>query len=195
MFRLLKLNPPNGWNAVAWELAIVVLGVVIALGAQQAVETLRWRDEARRTEEALTIEIAKSVVHAIERQMVSRCLSDRLSYLIGKVSSNEGAWAGEPMPLQQVATAVKSVPAAYRTPNRRWNDNVWESAQTGDVFNHMPRARVAAFSNIYALMEGLRKDNEFEHEVFPQLQSSASTHSLTARRADKRWLRLEGSIG
>ena len=61
MFRLIRLNPPNGWNAVAWELAIVVLGVVIALGAQQAVETARWRDEVRRTEEALTVEIAESI--------------------------------------------------------------------------------------------------------------------------------------
>ena len=33
MFRLIKLNPPNGWNAVAWELAIVAIGVLIALGA------------------------------------------------------------------------------------------------------------------------------------------------------------------
>ena len=169
MFRLLKLNPPNGWNAVAWELAIVVLGVVIALGAQQAVETHRWRDEVRRTEEALTIEIAESIVHASERQMISRCLSDRLSYLIGKVSSNQGPWKGDPMPLQQTAFAVKSVPAAYRTPNRKWNHNVWVSAQNGEVFSHMPRERVAGFSKIYTIMEGLRKDNEFEHQVFPQL--------------------------
>ena len=27
MFRLMRLHPPNGWNAVGWELAIVVLGV------------------------------------------------------------------------------------------------------------------------------------------------------------------------
>ena len=31
MFRLLKLKPPHGWNAVGWELGIVTLGVVIAL--------------------------------------------------------------------------------------------------------------------------------------------------------------------
>ncbi len=173
MFRLFKLNPPNGWNAVVWELAIVVLGVVIALGAQQAVETLRWRDEVRRTEDALTIEIAESIVHASERQMVGRCLSDRLTSLIGTVSSNQGPWKGDPMPMQPTAaairTVVKSVPAAYRTPNRKWNDNVWEAAQNGGVFNHMPRERVAAFSRIYAIMEGLRKDNEFEHQLFPQL--------------------------
>ena len=169
MFRLLRLNPPNGWNAVAWELAIVVVGVVIALGAQQAADALRWRDEVRRTEDALTIEIAESIVHASERQMIGRCLGDRLTHLIGKVSSNNGAWKADPMPLQRTTFAVQSVPAAYRTPNRKWNDNVWESAQSGGVFNHMPRERVAAFSKIYAIMEGLRKDNESEHQLFPQL--------------------------
>ena len=37
MFRLLRLKPPHGWNAVIWELAIVTLGVLIALAAQQLV--------------------------------------------------------------------------------------------------------------------------------------------------------------
>ena len=169
MFRLIRLNPPNGWNAVAWELGIVILGVVIALGAQQAVETLRWRDEVRRTEEALTIEIAESIVHASERQMVSRCLGERLTHLIDKVSSNPGPWRGDPMLLRMTATTVRSAPFPYRTPNRKWTDNVWVSAQNGDVFGQMPRERVIAFSNLYAIMEGLRKDNELEHQIFPQL--------------------------
>ena len=38
MFRLLKLQPPHGWRAVMWELAIVTIGVVVALGAQQWAE-------------------------------------------------------------------------------------------------------------------------------------------------------------
>ena len=170
MFRLIRLNPPNGWNAVAWELAIVVLGVLIALGAQEAVEGLRWRDEVRLTEDALTIEIADSVVHASERQMVNRCLSDRLAHLIGKVGSNDGPWSGDPMPINKSARAVTTVSVApYRTPNRPWSGNVWEAAQNGGVFNHMRRERVAAFSKVYARMEGLRKVNEVEHQVFPHL--------------------------
>jgi hypothetical protein len=28
MLRLTKLTPPHGWNAVAWELGIVTLGVL-----------------------------------------------------------------------------------------------------------------------------------------------------------------------
>ena len=170
MFGLFKLNPPNGWNAVSWELGIVVVGVLIALGAQQAVEELRWRNEVRLTEDALTIEIADSVRHASERQMVNRCLSARLAHLIGKVGSNDGPWSGDPLPLSRTATVVTTTtPMAYRTPNRPWNDDVWVATQNGGVFSHMPRERVAGFAKVYARMEGLRKMNEFEHQVFPEL--------------------------
>lgn len=170
MFRLLKLNPPNGWNAVGWELAIVVVGVLIALGAQEAVEELRWSDEVRLTEDALTIEIADSVLHASERQMVNRCLSDRLADLIRKVSSVEGRWSGDPLPLPPTTFGVKpTTPGVYRTPNRPWNDDVWVATQNAGVFSHMPRERVAAFAKVYARMEGLRNVNQFEHQVFPEL--------------------------
>jgi len=162
-------TPRDGWRAFAGEVGVIVLGVLIALGAQQAVEALRWRDEVRLTEAALTIEIADSVLHASERQMVNRCLSDRLTYLIGKVRSNDGPWSGDPMPLERAALGVAIVPTSYRTPNRPWSDNVWEAAQNGGVFNHMSRERVAAFSKIYAIIEGLRNVNEVEHQVFPQL--------------------------
>ena len=168
MFRLMRLHPPNGWNAVGWELAIVVLGVVIALGAQQAVDTMRGKEELRRTEDALTIEIADSIVHASERQMIRRCLSDRLDHLITKVSTNTGPWTADRMPMRLTATTVRSAPAAYRTPNRKWNDDVWVATQNGDALGHMARDRVAAFSRLYAIMEGLRKDNEIEHQIFPQ---------------------------
>ena len=56
MFRLLKLKPPHGWSAVAWELAIITLGVRIALAAQQlatlfisATKSPNWSAAAQRT--------------------------------------------------------------------------------------------------------------------------------------------------
>lgn len=47
MFRLLKLKPPHGWNAVAWELAIVTLGVLLAFQIDQWGEQ-RTRAHAER---------------------------------------------------------------------------------------------------------------------------------------------------
>lgn len=166
-------SPRDGWRAFAGEVGVIVLGVLIALAAQEAVEGLRWREEVRRTEDALTIEIATSVVHAAERQFVNRCLVGRLTHLVDKVNSNRGPWSGDPMPLEQAMLGVTAVPAAfrapYRTPNRPWSDDLWQAAQNGGVFNHIPRERVAAFAKVYARMEGLRKVNEVEHQVFPQL--------------------------
>ena len=49
MFRLLKLKPPHGWNAVIWELAIVTLGVLVALAAQELASSLDDRSVARST--------------------------------------------------------------------------------------------------------------------------------------------------
>jgi len=53
MFRLLKVRPPHGWNAVAWELAIVTLGVLMALGAQQWADERSWRQRATAARRAL----------------------------------------------------------------------------------------------------------------------------------------------
>ena len=61
MFRLLKLKPPNGWNAVGWELAIVTLGVLIALGAQELVQRLHWKREVNQTREALDAELSRNL--------------------------------------------------------------------------------------------------------------------------------------
>ena len=58
MFRLMKLKPPHGWNAVGWELAIVTLGVLIALGAQQFVDGIHQRNEVAQLVGALRAELA-----------------------------------------------------------------------------------------------------------------------------------------
>lgn len=166
-------SPRDGWRAFAGEVGVIVLGVLIALAAQEAVEEFRWREEVRRTEDALAMEIATSVVHAGERQIVNRCLVERLARLVGKVNSNRGPWSADQMPIEQAMLGVTAVPATYRhpyrTPNRPWSDSLWRAAQNGGVFNHMNRERLAGLAKIYARMDGLRKVNEVEQQVFPEL--------------------------
>lgn len=171
--RLRFPSPRNGWRVFAGEVGVIVLGVLIALAAQEIVEEMRWREDVRRTEDALTIEIAASVAHAAERQMVNRCLVQRLTHLIDKMNSSQGPWRADPMPISQAMLGVTAVPSAYRapyrTPNRPWSDSLWRAAQSGGVFNHMSRDRLAAYSDVYARMDGLRNVNEVEQQVFPQL--------------------------
>lgn len=78
MFRLLRLKPPNGWNAVGWELLIVAAGVLLALGAQQAVETVNQRREAAQTRETLTNEIKETLAILELRRAAQPCIDRRL---------------------------------------------------------------------------------------------------------------------
>jgi hypothetical protein len=78
MFRLLRLKPPNGWKAVGWELLIVAAGVLLALGAQQAVETVNQRREAAQTRETLTNEIKETLAILELRRAAQTCIDRRL---------------------------------------------------------------------------------------------------------------------
>lgn len=46
-------KPIHGWRGFAGEVGIIVVGVLIALGAEQIVETIHWREQTRATREAL----------------------------------------------------------------------------------------------------------------------------------------------
>ena len=81
MFRLLKLKPPHGWSAVAWELGIVTLGVLIALGAQQLVQSLTDRQTAAETRADVTDELNSDLMSMALRQSVEPCIGRRLSEL------------------------------------------------------------------------------------------------------------------
>lgn len=85
MFRLIRLNPPHGWNAVAWELAIVTVGVLLALGLQQAVEAVDERREAAATRTALDTEIQETLAIFELRRAAEPCIDRRLTELRGLI--------------------------------------------------------------------------------------------------------------
>ena len=81
MFRLIRLKPPHGWNAVSWELAIVTLGVVIALGSQQLVEVMSDRSTASETRAEITDELNSSLMSLALRRAAEPCIEGRLNEL------------------------------------------------------------------------------------------------------------------
>ena len=55
-------KPIHGWRAFAGEVGIIVIGVLIALGAQQLVEAVRDRQLADQTRAAVTEEIEQNLL-------------------------------------------------------------------------------------------------------------------------------------
>ena len=77
----LNLRPANGWRAFAGEVGVIVLGVVIALAAQEAVEAVNERQEAAETRDTLTGEIRESLAVLELRRAAQPCIDRRLREL------------------------------------------------------------------------------------------------------------------
>ena len=109
MFRLLRLKPPHGWNAVAWELGIVTLGVLIALAAQQFVESRQWRSEVVAERASLLQEASDALGVVAARNAQVPCVDRRLAEIRTVLERHR---RGEPLglvgeiahPNQQTAT-------------------------------------------------------------------------------------------
>ena len=74
-------KPLHGWRAFAGEVGVVVLGVLLALGAQQIAETLNERSEAAETRSTLTGEIEESLAVLELRRAAQPCIDRRLKEL------------------------------------------------------------------------------------------------------------------
>jgi hypothetical protein len=79
--KLSMLRPLEGWRAFAGEVGVVVLGVLLALGAQEIAETFDDRREAAATRESLTNEIEESLAVLELRKAAQPCIDRRLGEL------------------------------------------------------------------------------------------------------------------
>ena len=161
------LKPMHGWRAFAGEVGIIVIGVLIALAAQQAVETWRWQQDVERTREDLDDQILYNVALGAERIAVNRCLRERLQLLGAAVAGTNGQWT----PLPSVSTSLfkPTLPLVYRAPSRIFTTDVWDQAKANGVLSHMAPEDVQTYSATFAQIADLREHNAEEQSLTPAL--------------------------
>jgi len=74
-------KPLRGWRQLAWEVGIIVIGVLIALGAQQIVEGFHDRSVAAETRAEVTDELNSDLMSMVLRQAAEPCIERRLNEL------------------------------------------------------------------------------------------------------------------
>src|SRR5262245_33196855 len=131
-------KPLHGWREFAGEVGIIVLGVLIALGFQQVVETLQSMDERNRAVAALSSEAAYMAVNATERIALEKCGENRLAELAARLTKANGAWRADALP--PATYAVHTVlPSVYRVPHRPMTTDNWEMAKSTGHLNLLSR--------------------------------------------------------
>jgi len=135
-----KPKPVHNWREFLKEYAIIVLGVLTALAAEQAVEWLRWRHEVAIARQSLREEIAVIDRFYGRRALIGPCLERRLEEKAARIRDIAANHKAAPLPPDPGTTGALL------------SDAEWQSERSAQTLTHFPRAELALMSNFYAQM-------------------------------------------
>jgi hypothetical protein len=146
-------KPLHGWRQFLGEVGIIVIGVLVALMAEQVVEALHWRGKLLRAEDAMRRELAQEDgPQAYARMEIAPCLDAEIARI------HDGAGH---VPAERLRTWVRS----YLPPFRTWDSEAWKAVLASDVGSHMGSERLLAWSSPYRIIPGLTDVNQHESEL------------------------------
>jgi len=176
-FRLPR--PLHGWRAFVGEVGIIVLGVLIALTAQQAVENWQWREEVA-AERASLLQEANDMLGAIAtRNAQVPCVDRRLAEIRTILERHR---RGEPLGLAGEIGHPTAETASRGT---------WQIAISGQALTHMPHDEKIAFSTAFGWFENWEKAMQREREVWLRLTPLNSPDLLT----EEDWSGIRSAYG
>jgi len=132
-----KPKPWRGWRELLKEVGTIVIGVLIALGAEQAVESLHWRHEVASERAALSDEARDNLSAVNYRIEEDACITRRLAEV------EDG-----------LRRQAKGLPIGFKAPVSKpplWvaTTGSWDIALSGQALAHMPHAEKLGFSDAF----------------------------------------------
>jgi hypothetical protein len=132
-------KPLHGWRVFIGEVGVVVLGVLLALAAQQLVQNLQWRSDVRDFRAAVDTELEFNLAASEYRLRQSPCLLRRLAELDRWSAAQR---AGQAMSLVREIGYPKRVAPGTA---------VWNS-RNGDLTGHVPTQARLAYADLYDVL-------------------------------------------
>lgn len=149
-------RPLNGWRAFAGEVGVVLLGVLLALGAQQAAEDIQIRSEVRELRRTIDHEIGLNLFIYDLRSRGSACNMRRIKELLSWVRKAQNGQA-----LPQISIYGPPTMAPYRS--------AWDS-RDGKVFAYVPAKARQKYAEFYDELDGNSKRLDEEAEAWLALK-------------------------
>ncbi len=135
-------KPMHGWRAFVGEVGIIVLGVLIALGAEQAAESVHERRDVEQLRAALRSELADGRARWENMRAADRCASRRLDAL--------ERW---------LASAPPGARVEHAYPVFLWSmhSSAWDIAKTSPAAARIPLNERLTYASLYAGIDNWRE--------------------------------------
>ncbi|HEX4739086.1 MAG TPA: hypothetical protein VH331_16155 [Allosphingosinicella sp.] len=72
-------KPLHGWRELVGEVGVIVIGVLIALGAEQIIEQIHWHDQVRAARESIHREMTFDLAEFADRIRVAPCVNRHIA--------------------------------------------------------------------------------------------------------------------
>jgi len=141
------------------EISVIVVGILIALAGEQAVESVHWRHKIHQTNEALRMELTEdNGPQAYTRMATAPCLDAQL------------AGVREAILRARSRPEIAALVAGYHPPAPSWDSEAWGATLASDVGSHTSADQMITWSAPYRMIPLLNKLNELEGEELDKLQ-------------------------
>jgi hypothetical protein len=158
-------KPLHGWREFAGEVGIIVLGVLIALGAEQMVETLHWRSKVAEFRSAEDTEMSENFAAFQYRVNQSPCVARRIDQL-HQLEEQSRAGAVKPF-LRDIGRPSIII---QRT-------SVW--AARGEALEHMSLPVRLNYSRLYDLLDNAQQQITAEREAWRSFAAFNGARALS----------------
>lgn len=177
--RLRFPRPLEGWRNFAGEVGTIVLGVVIALAAGQAVDRWQWQQQVEKANDVFDDELTLAAVMAYQRLAVHRCDGLRLREIAQRLGDSGSKWRGMPDKSDTNDFYSNIGAVTYRAPGSWFPTAGWNSALDDGTLNHVPIERRQALAGAYTWIQQFKADGDLEAATQTKLDVLARDGTLT----------------
>jgi hypothetical protein len=143
-------KPLHGWRGFAGEVGIIVLGVLIALTAGQAVESIHDREQVRQGEESLKDNFERFITFTSELDAYAPCIAARSAELRGLIDRSAAAHR-----LPRVG------PVPQLTPHP-WQIDTYSAMVASQAITHVSHSQAILYSRVAMSAVDLYDDGKVE---------------------------------
>jgi hypothetical protein len=155
-----KAKPVHSWKELLSEIGVIVIGVLIALSAEQVVEQIHWATEVADLRNAMKVELRDgNGPQAFERMATLACLESRLDDI------ERAAEAG------QSRDAVRALTAQYQASDKTWDMEAWRAFLASNASAHVSTREMNRWYDPYSAVPELQHFAEKERDEVADLRA------------------------